>query len=57
MPEALPDNNHVEPNHGTGGKRDHVVHIFFLCAKRIGIAPRIGLPRFGFSWAEIEALF
>ena len=38
IPEALPNNKHVEPNHGTGGKRDHVAHNFFLCAKRIGRA-------------------
>src|SRR5437773_7405887 len=35
IPEALPNNKHVEPNHGTGGKRDHVVHNFFICVKRI----------------------
>jgi hypothetical protein len=28
IPEALPNNNDVKPNHGTGGKRDQVVHIF-----------------------------
>ena len=38
IPEALPNNKHVEPNHGTSGKRDHVVHSSFLCAKRINHA-------------------
>jgi hypothetical protein len=38
IPKALPNNKQVEPNHGTGGKRDHVVHSFFLCAKRINRA-------------------
>jgi hypothetical protein len=58
IPEALANNKHGEPNHRTGGKCDHEVHNFFLCAKRIGGArPRIGLPRFGFSWAEIALPF
>jgi len=26
IPEALPNNKHVESNHGTGGERDQVVH-------------------------------
>ena len=56
IPEALPNNNDVEPNHGTGGKRDHVVHNFSLC-KKDKIAPRIGLPRFGFGCAEIALPF
>jgi hypothetical protein len=56
IPEALPNNNDVEPKHGTGGNRDHVVHNFSL-RKKDKIAPRIGLPRFGFAWAEIALAF
>jgi hypothetical protein len=57
IPKALANNKYVGPNHGTGGKRDHVVHNFFPCAKRTGTRQQIGLARFGFSWAEIALPF
>jgi hypothetical protein len=56
IPEALANNKHVEPNHRTGGKCDQVV-IIFSFVKKDKVASRLGLPRFGFSWAEIALPF